>query len=160
MFMTTNALPVINGADSAMGRRIALVPFDKIIPEEKRDPALPERLRAEASGILNRLLEGLKDYRANGLSIPEDLKAKAEEYVQSSDMILGFLKDRCELAPGGTVGSEDLNLAYRLWCGESGLKPLSGPQFREEMIKKTAINPTRKKEGVVWPGLSLRRPVH
>lgn len=160
MFMITNALPVINGADSAMGRRVALIPFNRVIPEKDRDSSLPEKLKAEASGILNRLLEGLESYRANGLAIPEDLKAEAARYVQSSDMIYSFIEDRCELVPEGKVSSQVLNSAYRFWCGESGLRPLSQPQFRAEMIKKTEIAPTRTKEGMVWSGLALRRLGH
>ncbi|MEQ8903461.1 MAG: phage/plasmid primase, P4 family [Roseovarius sp.] len=160
MFMITNALPVINGADGAMGRRIALIPFNKVIPEEKRDSSLPEKLQAEASGILNRLLEGLESYRANGLAIPEDLKAEAARYVQSSDMIFGFIEDSCNFTPDGKVGAKELQFHYRMWCGENGLRPLSQPQFRAEMIKKTKIVPTRTKEGMVWSGVSLRRSRH
>lgn len=157
MFMVTNALPVINGADGAMSRRVVLLPFNKVIPEEKRDPSLPEKLQGEASGILNRLLEGLESYRSNGLAIPEDLKAEAARYVQSSDMILGFIEDRCDFEPNGKTAAKDLHSRYRMWCIENGLRPLSQPQFKSEMIKKTKITPTRLKEGWVWPGLALRR---
>ena len=132
MFMTTNVLPVIDGADGAMGRRIALIPFERVIPEKDRDPSLPDKMKAEASGILNRL----QSYRANGLVIPEDLKAEADRYVQSSDLIIGFIKARCNFAPDGKAGSRELYMVCRIWCGENGLRPLSQPQFQAEMIKK------------------------
>ena len=132
MFMTTNALPVIDGADGAMGRRIALIPFERVIPEKDRDPSLPDKMKAEASGILNRL----QSYRANGLVIPEDLKAEADRSVQSSDLIIGFIKARCNFAPDGKAGSRELYMVCRIWCGENGLRPLSQPQFQAEMIKK------------------------
>jgi len=158
MFMTTNALPVINGADAAMARRIVLVPFKNVIPEKGRDSALPEKLKAEASGIMNRLLEGLRDFMENGLSIPADLKTEADKYAQSSDMILGFLEDSCVIEHQGSVASNVLRIYYNMWCGENGLKPLSQPQFKAEMMKKTGLSPIRKNSGVVWPGLSVRRP--
>jgi putative DNA primase/helicase len=158
MFMVTNALPVINGADAAMARRIALIPFDNIIPEEERDPSLPSKLKAETAGIMNRLLEGLRDFQENGLAMPDDLKAEADRYTRSSDMILGFLQDRCEEDPDSSVAAGLLQINYRTWCGENGLRPLSQPQFKEELIKKTNITPVRTRNGFVWPGLSLRRP--
>ncbi len=158
MFMTTNALPVINGADGAMGRRITLVPFDRVIPEERRDPALPKKLMAEASGILNRLLEGLEDYLENGLAIPDDLKAAAARYVQSADMIYSFIEDECVVTPEGKVGSKALHLEYSVWCRQNGLKPISQPQFKSELMKKPSITTARTKAGWVWSGVSLRRP--
>jgi putative DNA primase/helicase len=158
MFMTTNALPVINGADAAMGRRIVLVPFNTVIPKEGQDASLPTKLRLEASGIINRVLEGLKDYKENGLAVPADLVAEAEAYTKTSDMIRSFLDDVCKITTEGVVRASNLYLAYKMWCGGNGLKPLSQPQFRAELIKKTGINPDRRKEGFVWPGLSVRRP--
>ncbi|GHU12348.1 hypothetical protein FACS1894161_0380 [Spirochaetia bacterium] len=58
IFMATNHKPVIKGTDHGIWRRIKLIPFTNRIPEEKQDKNLEEKLRAEASGILNWLLEG------------------------------------------------------------------------------------------------------
>ena len=43
------------------------VPFDVVIPSEERDDNLLSKLKAEASGILNWMLEGLKQWQAVGL---------------------------------------------------------------------------------------------
>ena len=44
----TNALPIINGADQALARRIVLLHFDRVVPVEQRDPRLPEKLWQDA----------------------------------------------------------------------------------------------------------------
>jgi putative DNA primase/helicase len=57
LWLATNHRPKIIGTDEAIWRRIALVPFEVVIPPEKRDRALLEKLEAEAPGILNWALE-------------------------------------------------------------------------------------------------------
>ena len=63
MLMTTNALPVIDGGNKALARRLVMVPFNNVISTSQRDPDLPAKIRSETSGILNRLLEGLTSYQ-------------------------------------------------------------------------------------------------
>jgi putative DNA primase/helicase len=63
-----NYRPGISGADEGIWRRLRLVPFGVFIPKEERDIHLSEKLRAEASGILNRLLDGLRLWCDKGLS--------------------------------------------------------------------------------------------
>jgi putative DNA primase/helicase len=60
IFMATNHKPVIKGTDHGIWRRIKLIPFTTRIEEEKQDKHLEEKLRAEASGILNWMLEGTR----------------------------------------------------------------------------------------------------
>jgi putative DNA primase/helicase len=63
----------------------ALVPFDVTIPKEERDIHLAEKLRAEASGILNRLLDGLRLWCDKRLIEPEDVAKATAEYRSDSD---------------------------------------------------------------------------
>jgi putative DNA primase/helicase len=156
MFMTTNSLPVIDGGDSALARRLILVPFTNIVPEASRDTLLPEKLRGETAGILNRLLEGLSDYRKNGLSVPPDLKAAAAEYCSSSDMLATFIADNIVLADEAALGAQAFYESYQGWCFVTGIRPMSHPQFRPAMIKKLGVSPKRTKVGSMWPGIRRR----
>ena len=158
VFMTTNALPVIDGADAALARRIALVPFRNVVAAELRDAALSENLKLEVPGILNRLLQGLDDYRKKkGLAVPESLRAEAAKYTESSDMIAAFLEDEYESVEGGRVGAQELYFNYKLWCVMRGLRPLSLPQFKPEMVKKLGQQPHKTNEGTFWTGLRRRK---
>ena len=50
LWLAANHKPNIHGTDHAIWRRIRLIPFTVTIPEEKRDPDLLEKLRAERAG--------------------------------------------------------------------------------------------------------------
>jgi len=58
--MSGNYRPSISGTDEGIWRRVVLVPWPVTV--ERPDPELLAKLKLEASGILNRLLDGLRDY--------------------------------------------------------------------------------------------------
>src|SRR5262249_49340328 len=62
IWLSTNHEPCITDTSEGMWRRVHRVNFDVIVPPEKRDPQLVPKLIAEASGILNWCLEGLRQY--------------------------------------------------------------------------------------------------
>ncbi|MFA7541986.1 MAG: phage/plasmid primase, P4 family, partial [Lysobacterales bacterium] len=64
--LQTNHRPRVSGTDEGIWRRLRLIPFAVTVPPELRDPALPEKLRAELPGILNWCLEGWRRYREQG----------------------------------------------------------------------------------------------
>jgi putative DNA primase/helicase len=70
IFMATNHSPVIKGTDYGIRRRIKLIPFTTRIPEEKQNKHLDLKLREEASGILNWLLEGTARWKWERLKAP------------------------------------------------------------------------------------------
>jgi hypothetical protein len=107
-------------------------------------------------GILNRLLEGLSDYRTNGLAVPPDLKAAAEEYCSSSDMLATFIADEIVLDDKATLGAQAFYTSYHGWCLQTSIRPMSHPQFRQEMIKTLSISPKKTNVGSIWPGIRRR----
>jgi putative DNA primase/helicase len=157
LVMTTNALPVIDGADDALTRRIILIPFSNVVPEAERDSTLNSQLKSEASGIFNLLLIGLQDYHEQGLAIPDDIREERSRYAASSDMLASFLSDETVEDDAGTAKAADLYNRYRHWCGMSGLRCLSSPQFKRELIKK-GYESKRSSSGNAWLGLRLRKP--
>ncbi|MFG6599096.1 MULTISPECIES: phage/plasmid primase, P4 family [unclassified Sulfitobacter] len=158
IFMTTNALPVIDGGDKALARRLIMVPFTNIISARQRDPNLPAKIRSEKSGILNRLIEGLISYRKAGLVIPKEVTDEVDRYVASSDLIRAFLEDQCRLAENEKTPAFQLYNAYQGWCISNGTKPLSQPIFKQEITKRTKIVQRRTNKGLEWPGVGMRPP--
>ena len=118
--MSGNYRPTIAGTDEGIWRRLRLVPFSVSIPKEKRDIHLPDKLRAEASGILNRLLDGLRDWCDGGLAEPEDVTKATAEYRDASDPLGRFLAMCVEPAEGQRVQSSVLHQVYEAWCKSSG----------------------------------------
>ncbi|MCZ6625864.1 MAG: phage/plasmid primase, P4 family, partial [Deltaproteobacteria bacterium] len=70
IFMAVNHKPVIRGTDSAIWRRIRLVPFTVTFPEDEQDKKLPEKLKAELPGIFNWTVQGCLAWQREGLGIP------------------------------------------------------------------------------------------
>jgi hypothetical protein len=66
--------------NAAQAVSIKLIPFNTRIPEEKQDRQLEEKLRGEASGILNWLLEGAKRWTEERLKTPQIITSAPDEY--------------------------------------------------------------------------------
>ncbi|MGR3608689.1 MAG: DNA primase family protein [Sulfitobacter sp.] len=157
MFMATNALPVIDGGDRALERRLILVPFSKTVAVDQIDPDLPVRLQGEASGILNRLLAGYADYKSNRLDAPLSVKKEIAKYIAHSDLIQNFLEEYCSLSEDGKCSAIDLYRAHVRWSQANGVKQLSQPVFKQEITKRVGVEQKRNSKGKFWPGIELRR---
>src|SRR5206468_972443 len=72
--LMTNNKPRVREDTEALWRRLKMIPFAVSIPREERDPQLGAKLRAEASGILNRLLAGCLSWQKHGLVEPAEVK--------------------------------------------------------------------------------------
>jgi putative DNA primase/helicase len=119
IFMATNHKPVIKGTDYGIWRRIKLIPFTTRIEEEKQDKHLEEKLRSEASGILNWLLEGAMRWKKEGLRAPAVILNATDEYRGEMDVIGNFLKECCVRVPGSTIRIRELFKVYQEWCEEN-----------------------------------------
>ncbi len=69
LWLRTNHAPQFDGGDSGMRRRTRLIPFVNVVTN--KDRKLPEKLRAEADGILQWALRGWADYKLHGLIEPK-----------------------------------------------------------------------------------------
>ena len=69
--MSSNFRPSIRSTDWGTWRRVKLIPWEVVVPKQRRDEQLKAKLRTEASGILNWMLRGLADYLKNGMQYPQ-----------------------------------------------------------------------------------------
>jgi putative DNA primase/helicase len=103
LFMATNHRPRIQGTDEGIWRRVHLIPFEVAIPKHEQDPALGEKLRAEAPGILRWMVEGSMAWQQNGLAMPSKVRQATAGYRAEEDLLARFLDEECSLdtvAPG------------------------------------------------------------
>jgi putative DNA primase/helicase len=91
--LATNHLPRMSD-DGATWRRLQLITWDVIIPEDERDPDLANRLyREEGEGILDWLIQGAREWRDMGLAVPASLRLAAQEYRDEEDFVAQFVKE-------------------------------------------------------------------
>jgi putative DNA primase/helicase len=157
LWMRTNYKPYFDGSDTGMQRRIRLIPFENVLPKDEQDLDLSEKLRGEASGILNWALEGLKDYRENGLVEPEIVKKSTVEHVSVMDTIGLFIETKCELNPEyDTQGSQELYDSYRTWIDKRGQRPLALNRFVETVRSKGFSTYQDRTKKHFWRGLRTK----
>lgn len=159
IFLATNHRPDIRGTDHAIWRRIRLIPFEVTIPERKRDPDLPRKLRAEADGILAWAVEGCRAWQDRGLNPPEPVLVATNEYRSEQDILAAFIEECCFLGNGGTVGATDLYCVYKKWSESRGEHPRSQRRFglalRERGLEH---DKDPEKRTVIYKGIALRQP--
>jgi putative DNA primase/helicase len=154
IFMATNHKPVIRGTDYGIWRRIKLIPFTTRIAEEKQDKHLEEKLRWEAAGILNWLLEGTRRWKEEGLKVPAAILSATDEYRGEMDVIGNFLKERCVQTPGASIRIRELFKAYQEWCEENNEHAVS-ERFLGLRLKEMGFERTRTADARYWSGLNL-----
>lgn len=133
LLLSCNNKPNDRGNDEGTWRRVLLVPFEETIPKDERDKHLVEKLQAEASGILNWLVQGAALYLAHGLQVPESIRAATGEYRHESDPMGEFLRTCVLPAAGNMLGAAHLYEAYAAWCDGSMVNPLSQTRFGRKM---------------------------
>jgi len=125
LLFVTNKLPKIMGStDYALWERLRVVPFDVVIPEEQRDPELKLRFKTDQklwSAMLLWAVEGLRDYRANGMQTPAAVQVASQAYEASSDATQRFLDEACERGPGLFITRTALWEAAKRFASEERL---------------------------------------
>ena len=150
----TNSKPRIIGQDTAIWRRILRVHYpnqyltqeqleDRLSKGEQnvylRNDDLREILEGEAEGILAWLVEGAKEWYAQGLKVPEEIRAWTNEYKLEMDTAAKFVKERIiedhtTWSPlSGATGA--IFPAYKSWCKEVGIQPWARDRFCKEIIR-------------------------
>lgn len=135
-WMVTNHLPKVKAADSALWRRIRVIPFQVDIPEEEQDKTLGERLKLSADVILSWALEGYRDYAENEMQAPEAVLLATKQYRADSDDFGRFMNDRLDRSdPKARTVRSSLWDAWVAWCRVEDVQTGSQGDYYKEMDK-------------------------
>ena len=150
-----NSLPATRDHSYGYERRIIILPFEKTVPKEKRNPNLAKELIAsELSGILNWAIGGYRRLQQNkGFTVPEASKEALNEYKEQIDPILVFINEYLSRADTGGTLLKKINRTYRMWAEENGYKPVSSGLLRKGIEKELGIEAKHRNEGKFLPVL-------
>ena len=162
LWVMSNDSPVIKGSDWGIWRRIKRIPWNYDFsrnPGEK-DPGFAEKLRAEAPGILNWMLAGLRIWQENGQRLP---KCKAvddstKEYRQEMDIMGRFASERLAFEPWASTLKQHVFKEFESWCKDNGHHPGSSRRFYSEFLKRfpqASESPARTNAGYHLLGVRL-----
>ncbi len=150
-----NSLPATRDRSYGYERRIVILPFEHIVPKEKRNPNLARELIAsELSGILNWAIGGYRRLQENrGFTVPQASKEALDEYKEQIDPILVFINENLSRADTGGTLLKKINRVYRSWAEENGYKPVSSGLLRKGIEKEIGIKAKHRKDGQFLPVL-------
>jgi putative DNA primase/helicase len=151
-----NSMPVFNGGDFAMVRRLRALRFNRTIPDNKVDRDLPAKLRKEAAGIMNLLVRGALDFVDNGLDEPPSVRAETAALAAAADPLRQFIEEKCNLS--GQVQASQLYQAYVAWArADMGIAPMSQPAFKGQLLDIRGVTQSRASQGQFWYGISFKK---
>jgi putative DNA primase/helicase len=119
-----NHKPGLRSVDEATRRRFNLVPFTVTVPVEKRDPYLLDKLKEEAPGILQWMIEGCLCWQELGLAPPNAVIEATKAYLSTEDALAGWIEDCCELHDNKFEPAGLLFNSWRRWAQAAGERRL------------------------------------
>lgn len=118
--LCSNHLPLVKGNDLGIWRRIKTVPFNVNLSERK-DVTIPKRLEAEFAGIACWLIQGYRDYKAQGgVGTCEAVEKATKEYRESEDWFRQGAEDLFVAKEGAAVSQSQAYAEYKRSGGTLG----------------------------------------
>ena len=125
LWFCMNRLPKFGGDDGQwVYDRILVVHCPNIIPKDKQDKTLLEKMYAERDGIMFKCIVALQQVIANGYRFdePECVRLARESYMADNNTIVAFFNECMEKRPDSKIPAGDryttraIYRAYKSWC--------------------------------------------
>jgi putative DNA primase/helicase len=94
-------------------------------------------------------------WKAEGLTIPAEVKNATDEYREEMDIIGSFIKDRCEQKPGVQIRARELFKCYQDWCEENNEHGCTETFFGLR-LKELGIAQKRLSDGRHWVNITVK----
>ncbi len=143
LWLAGNHQPQVPAGGSSFWRRLRLVPFDHVVPDDRIVEKLAQILvKEEGPQILGWMIQGAKkqlDIRK--LAEPREVMAATLSYAEEEDHLGRFMLERIKIGGGQyvRVNTQTVRAAYEAWCAAEGIRPLPASPFGRE-LKNRGIN--------------------
>lgn len=140
LFINCNYLPIIEDNTVFSSNRINVITFDKHFSQKEQDKHLKEKLKnpSEISGIFNWCLEGLKEYKKDGLIPPIEIEQATNEYGRSNDKFTLFFNQELIKSKRNTTLSCVYD-RYCKWCNKNNLLPLEKAKIKANLTQRNIL---------------------
>jgi putative DNA primase/helicase len=156
LWLVANDRPRVRGTDTALWRRVRVIPFDVNIPEAERDRNLPERLKAEWPGILVWAVRGCLTWQAEGLAEPEAARKATRRWYKVADHLKRFVAEILISESGNTVAASSMHERYTEWCNRNGEEALDTGKLKKQLQDSHDITHRRTNQRSEWVGVKFR----
>ena len=160
VWVLSNHLPAVREGGPSFWRRVRLIPFKHVVPEDQRVPDLHEQLlAAEGPAILGWAVQGAVEVLAAGLAEPAAVIKATREYEISEDTLAGFVRDECLLGPHWWCPVGELRARYIRHCEEMEAEPLTAKALTMRLTTEYQVTSDKAAKGLrVYRGISLAAP--
>ena len=137
---TCNEMPYIkDDKGTHMFERFLIIPCNNVIPPEKRDNRLFEKMGKEIEGIIIWALQGLKRLMENGFVLTESEMTKQAniQYRSNNDSLFRFIIEECIVTGDSKdkIHKPHFEEKYELFCKANGIKALDKKNIAERAEK-------------------------
>jgi putative DNA primase/helicase len=150
-----NDTPRVIDRSDAVFNRVIIIPMNRLVSPEERDPRLINKLEAELAGIFNWALIGWKRLQKAGIfSTAEQIEQARADYKAENDTESLFLEECGDRDPEAFTESQRLYETYTAWCKRNGLIQKSSVKVARDW-KRLGLRHYRKTRGVLWYGIHI-----
>jgi putative DNA primase/helicase len=147
----------LRNVDEAIRRRFHLIPFTVTIPKEQRDTALLATLEREAAGILTWIVQGAREYFAQGLNPPPCVRDATEDYFSEEDSFAAWIADNCETSPTAWDTAGRLFGNWKVYAEAAGMRAGDQKAFAAKMEAAGFERGREGRKGRHWRGIALSK---
>jgi putative DNA primase/helicase len=162
LWLLGNHRPEVGTGGFAFWRRMRMVPFERVVPYDRKIDNLADVLvTEEGPGILNWLILGARRYLGGerDLTGPERVRFATNAYAETEDHTGRFLGESCRMEGGLKAEQARLYAAYRDWCQNEGSPAVSSRAFAARV--REVVGLASPKEMILsnqrkyYPGIGL-----
>ncbi len=154
-----NHKPSLTNVTEGERRRLHIIPLE-FVPDEP-DHRLADKLKGEAGGILEWMIEGASLWNEQGLGKPKIVSEATNEYFAEQDLFRQWLDDDCRYEPGNTHLFETAGKLFKSWrdyAKDAGEDTETRKSFGDR-LRRANLRPYMKRLGRksqrVWGGIEL-----
>ena len=159
LFLVANDAPRADDEDTGLWRRVVRVPFDHVVPKERRDPKIKAQLcdvKISGPAILAWLVRGALEWQRIGLEIPEVIEAATAAYRDAQDPLADFFADECSFKAKAWTPRDALRKAYEAWAKKAGGRfPITPRTMADRLRRREGIKEVRRGGERGWLGVAL-----
>lgn len=156
MWFCTNKLPKFGGdRGDWVYDRIITFRCDNVIPPEKQDKLLLDKMYAEREAIVYMAVLGAKQVIENGFNfyVPEECLLEREQYKKDNSPVAMFFEECCEMRKSDKImdscTTKKMHDIFKVWCADNNKGYTPSPRnFKKELEQiLSADNITKKTNG-------------
>jgi len=161
LWLAANNSPRITDTDSGIWRRLRHVPFEHVIPPERRDPSVKRHLTSSPearSALLAWAVSGCLAWQRQRLGTCETVSRATSDLRAEMNPLGEFLEQYCVLGPKVETPAGDLRGAYEQWAAEMGARPVNNRDWGERLRSLGCESVRKRASGqqmTVWTGIGL-----